>query len=151
MKESLEIATASEHFDHDHDADDHLGHNLDPKFFAHAQVPQNMGRVSDANGWAEGIGSCGDRMEVSILVADNAIRQIRHQPNGCVYTVACGSAMTALAAGRSLEGALALTPDDVADELGGLPDDHRHCAALAINTLGEAIDDYYQKIWGAVK
>ncbi|MBW2356004.1 MAG: iron-sulfur cluster assembly scaffold protein [Deltaproteobacteria bacterium] len=148
LKETPDIPSASLH--HDHANDDPLhGHNLDPKFFAHAQVPQNMGQLPDANGRAVGIGSCGDQMEVTLEVADNTIRRIRHLPRGCVYTVACGSAMTHLAAGRRLEEALALTPEQVAEELGGLPEDHRHCAALAINTLGEAIDDYYQTVWGA--
>jgi nitrogen fixation protein NifU and related proteins len=152
MKESLDISTASVPHDHhhDHDDEDHLhGHNLDPKFFAHAQMPRNMGQVPRPDGRAVGIGSCGDQMEVTLEVADNTIRRIRHLPRGCVYTVACGSAMSSLAAGRRLEEALALTPDQVAGELGGLPDDHRHCAALAVNTLGEAIDDYYQTVWGA--
>jgi len=48
-----------------------------------------------------------------------------------------------LAQGRSLEEALQLEPEDVAKAFGGLPEDHRHCARLAVNTLGEAIADYY--------
>jgi len=149
MEETVVSITESEHLGHDHE-DDHLGHNLNPRFFAHARVPQNMGQVPDANGRAVGIGTCGDQMEITLSVADSRICRICHRPQGCVYTVACGSAMTGLASGRSLEEALALTPEAVADELGGLPEDHRHCAALAINTLGEAIDDYYQKVWGRV-
>jgi nitrogen fixation NifU-like protein len=150
MKEAVDITTRSEPSDHDHDADEHLGHNLDPKFFAHAQMPQNLGEMPAADGRAVGIGTCGDSLEVFLAVMDGAIRQISHRPNGCVYTVACGSAMTRLVLGRSLEEALALTPEAVAEELGGLPEDHRHCAALAVNTLGEAIDDYYQKLWGGL-
>jgi nitrogen fixation NifU-like protein len=88
-------------------------------------------------------------MEVTLEVTDNTIRRVCHLPRGCVYTVACGSAMSYLVTGRRLEEALALSPDEVAEELGGLPDDHLHCAALAVNTLGEAIDDYYQTVWGA--
>jgi hypothetical protein len=41
--------------------------------------------------------------------------------------------------------ALELEPHEVAAALGGLPEDHLHCARLAINTLGEAIADYYGK------
>lgn len=152
MKETLDISTASTPHDHhhDHEDDDHLhGHNLDPKFFAHAQMPHNMGQVPNPNGRAVGIGSCGDQMEVTLEVVGNTIRRICHLPRGCVYTVACGSAMSYLVAGRGLDEALALSPDEVAEELGGLPEDHRHCAALAVNTLGEAIDDYYQTVWGA--
>ena len=56
--------------------------------------------------------------------------------------------MTHLVKGRTLEKALTLTPEAVAEELGGLPEDHTHCAALAVNTLGEAIDAFYQTQWG---
>jgi nitrogen fixation NifU-like protein len=44
-----------------------------------------------------------------------------------------------------LDHALELEPHDVAGALGGLPEDHLHCARLAVNTLGEAIADYYRK------
>jgi nitrogen fixation NifU-like protein len=98
-----------------------------------------------------GVGVCGDAIEVSLAVDGQRIADIRHAPRGCTYTVACGSAMCQLAHGRSIEDALKLTPEAVAAELDGLPDDHMHCAALAINTLGEAIDDYYQKVWGHAK
>jgi nitrogen fixation protein NifU and related proteins len=59
--------------------------------------------------------------------------------------VACASAMSTLATGCSIEQALKLQPEDVANELGGLPADHLHCARLAINTLGEAIAEHYRK------
>ena len=53
--------------------------------------------------------------------------------------------MSELASGRSLEDALNLEPDQIAAALGGLPEDHMHCARLAVNTLGEAIADCYKK------
>jgi nitrogen fixation NifU-like protein len=52
--------------------------------------------------------------------------------------------MGALAVGKTLDEALQLQPEDVERELGGLPVDHRHCARLAVNTLGEAIADTYR-------
>jgi nitrogen fixation NifU-like protein len=107
-----------------------------------------MGTLPAANGYAKGVGICGDAIEVYLSVQDQRITDIRHDPHGCTYTVACGSAMTHLAHGRSLEDALKITPEDVAAELKGLPEDHMHCASLAVNTLGEAIDDFYQKVWG---
>jgi nitrogen fixation protein NifU and related proteins len=57
----------------------------------------------------------------------------------------CLSAMSVLATRLSIEEALKLQPENIADELGGLPEDHLHCARLAINTLGEAIAEYYRK------
>jgi len=53
--------------------------------------------------------------------------------------------MSMLATGCSIEQALKLQPEDVARKLGELPEDHLHCARLAINTLGDAIAEYYRK------
>jgi nitrogen fixation NifU-like protein len=53
--------------------------------------------------------------------------------------------MSQLVLGRDLDAALELEPQDVVSALGGLPEDHVHCARLAVNTLGEAIADYYRK------
>ncbi|MFZ2630317.1 MAG: iron-sulfur cluster assembly scaffold protein [Desulfosalsimonadaceae bacterium] len=129
----------------------HEDHVLSRRFAANAHEPRYMGTLPDANGRAVGVGSCGDSIEVSLAIDDGRVRDIRHAPRGCTYTVACGSAMCHLAHGRTLEELLWLTPEEVAAELDGLPDDHMHCATLAVNTLGEALDDYYQKIWGRAK
>ncbi len=132
------------------------GHNDDPHllnehFIIHANLPRHMGTISNADGYAKGVGVCGDAIEVFLSIQGRKIENIRHAPRGCTYTVACGSAMSHLAYGRTLEKALKITPEDVAKELGGLPEDHMHCASLAVNTLGEAIDDFYQKAWGSRK
>ena len=128
--------------EHEHDLE-----GLDAKFFAHAQMPCNLGRLPRWDGRALGVGVCGDSIEVFIEVDDRQLTHVRHFPRGCVYTVACGSAMSKLVQGCRLEDALKIQPQDVADELGGLPADHMHCANLAVNTLGEALDDYYRKVW----
>ena len=93
-----------------------------------------------------GIGSCGDKVTVAIQVDQDCIKEIYQKPEGCLYTTACASAVSVLAKGRTLEDALEIQPGAVEAELGGLPEDHRHCARLAVNTLGEAIADYYNKI-----
>ena len=121
---------------------------LSTRFIAHVNAPENVGRLAEPDGQAKGIGTCGDSMEIFLTVRDNRIKEIKHTPNGCAFTVACASAVTKLAKGHALKDCLKLTPEDVADELGGLPDDHRHCAVLAVNTLGEALEDYYQQVWG---
>lgn len=114
----------------------------------HIQSPRNAGRLDNANGKALGVGSCGDSLEVYLQVENQQIRRIGHVPHGCGFTVACASAMSQLVEGLTLEEALRLTPDAVSRVLGGLPEDHRHCAALAVNTLGEAIEDCLRRQWG---
>jgi nitrogen fixation NifU-like protein len=114
-------------------------------FLAHAQDPRNMGELESANGLAVGIGACGDTLAVQIRVSNNIIEEIKCLPNGCIYTVVCASVMAEMAKKRRLEDALALQPEDIDTLLGGLPSDHLHCARLAVNSLGEAIDDYYRR------
>jgi len=131
---------------HGHDTHEELDPaRLHRRFLEHLKSPCNMGRLPSPHGRAEMIGQCGDSIGVEIEVQDGIVREIGVQPHGCGYTTACASAMSSLVKGRSLDDALWLEPDEVAAELGGLPEDHLHCARLAVNTLGEAIADYYQR------
>ena len=61
--------------------------------------------------------------------------------DGCGPTVACGSKLTTMVYGMSLEGVSRIRPEDLLDALGGLPEESVHCAELAVNTLREAISN----------
>ena len=111
----------------------------------HLGDPAAIGTVASPNAIGEAIGICGDSLEVSLKVEGETIVEAGALPRGCLYTVACASALVKLAKGRTLEQALALEPADLELELGGLPNDHQHCARLAVNTLGEAIADFYRR------
>ena len=50
--------------------------------------------------------------------------------------------VTELANGKTLGEALAIRADVIAKSLGGLPDDHVHCAGLASLSLKKAIIEY---------
>jgi len=52
---------------------------------------------------------------------------------------------TELAKGKTLDEAMEITRQDVADELGGLPPVKMHCSNLAADALHEAIKDYREK------
>ena len=112
---------------------------LGTKFFTHASAPLNLGTLEQADGSGRLIGQCGDAIRVDIGVNGDVIDQIRVLPEGCVFTRACASALSSLVQGRTLEEALEIEPEDVRDVLGELPEDHMHCARLAVNTLGEAV------------
>ncbi len=118
---------------------------LDDRFIRHVNVPSNLGVIELPSGRALGVGQCGDSVEVMLTVIEQRIADIRCQPRGCAFTIACASAMSELARHRTLEDALEISAQDVETELGGLPEDHLHCARLAVNTLGEAIADCYRQ------
>ena len=122
------------------------GNHTNSRFIRHVNMPSNLGTLDVPSGRALGVGQCGDAIEVTLRVADERITEIRFQPCGCGYTIACASAMSELARNRTLEQALEISPQDVEAELGGLPEDHLHCARLAVNTLGEAIADCYRRL-----
>ncbi len=118
---------------------------LSERFLDHMRNPRNQGDMERPSGAAEMTGQCGDSIGVSIHVADGRIRDIRVQPTGCAFTLVCASAMSVLAHGKSLDDALTIETEHVVAEVGGLPEDHLHCARLALNTLGEAIADHLEK------
>ena len=60
--------------------------------------------------------------------------------DGCAPSVACGSMLTLLLPGKSIQKARDIRPQDLLAELGGLPEDSVHCATLAVNTLNLALD-----------
>jgi nitrogen fixation NifU-like protein len=115
------------------------------QFLSLARFPKNIGWLDNPSGQGTAVGKCGDSIEVSLQINQGAIADIKVLPHGCLYTLVCASAMSELAKGRELDHALELEPHEVAEALGGLPEDHLHCARLAVNTLGEAIADYYRR------
>jgi len=121
-----------------------LPEGLGERFFDHLQNPRNVGTMAEPHGKARMVGICGDALEVAIQVNGNVIHDIAINPEGCAYTLVCASAMSSLVKGKTMDDALYLEPDEVADELGGLPEDHYHCARLAVNALGEAIAEAYK-------
>jgi nitrogen fixation NifU-like protein len=115
------------------------------QFLCLARQPKNIGSLENHNGHGVAVGQCGDSLEVSVRIDHGTIAEIKVLPRGCVYTLVCASAMSELARGRDLDQALELEPHHVVAALGGLPEDHLHCARLAVNTLGEAVADYYRR------
>jgi nitrogen fixation NifU-like protein len=115
------------------------------RFWQHALAPRNLGVCAKASASATGVGSCGDKVRVDLRIENHILVEVRCNPQGCVYTLACASAMSALAQGRTIDEALQLQPEDLVSELEWLPDDHMHCVHLAVNTLGETIAEYYRR------
>jgi nitrogen fixation NifU-like protein len=111
----------------------------------HAMNPRHAGYLPDADGSACVEGSCLDTMEMWLKVRNGRIEAITFWTDGCGPTIAAGSMVTELVQGKSLAEAQRLTAEDVLAALGGLPEEHRHCARLAVNTLQAALRDYRTK------
>ena len=108
----------------------------------HAKEPRNLGPLGTFNGHAKITGPCGDTMEFWLWIDQGKIRKVSFLTDGCAPSLAAGSMTTCLAEEKTIAEAKALLQKDVLDALGGLPEDHEHCALLAANTLAAACDDY---------
>jgi nitrogen fixation protein NifU and related proteins len=102
----------------------------------HFQNPRNAGVVErpDAAARLENP-ACGDILELSLRLEGNRIADIRFRAKGCVPAMACGSAITELAKGKSVEAAREISREDVLHKVGGLPEASGHAGALAIDAL----------------
>ncbi len=108
----------------------------------HAMEPRNLGVMPDADGFGRVTGSCGDTMEISIKVKGNTIADAVFMTDGCGPSIASGSMVTELARGKSIGEARKIAQADVLNGLDGLPEESKHCALLAADTLRAAIADY---------
>jgi len=104
--------------------------------------PKNLGRMSDPDALGIVHGWCGDTMEIYLRMNSNRIREATFMTDGCGPTVACGSKLTSVVCGMSLDEARQIKQDDLVAALDGLPEESLHCAELAVNTLREAINHY---------
>ena len=108
--------------------------------------PKNVGEIKNADGVGKvGNPTCGDVMAIYIKVKDDRIIDIKFKTFGCTAAIATSSILTEMAKGKTLDEALNITRDDVANELGGLPAIKLHCSNLAADALREAIKDYRNK------
>lgn len=116
------------------------------KVLDHFKNPRNVGELEDAD--AEGtVGNpvCGDMMTMYIKVKDDRIEDVKFKTFGCGAAIATSSMTTELAKGKTLDEALEISRQDVADALDGLPPAKMHCSNLAADALHEAINSYKEK------
>jgi nitrogen fixation NifU-like protein len=116
------------------------------KVMDHFQNPRNVGEIPDASGVGTvGNAACGDIMKIFIKVEDDKIVDAKFKTFGCGAAIATSSMCTEMVKGKTVDEALALTREAVADALGGLPPVKMHCSNLAADALHAAINEYQCK------
>jgi nitrogen fixation NifU-like protein len=110
--------------------------------------PHHLGRMGAPDAQAVLTGWCGDTMEFYLRLEGSTIQEATFVTDGCGPSVACGSMLTTMVQGMALDEASGITPEDLLAALDGLPEDSRHCATLAVDTLRRAIADRAQKTRG---
>jgi nitrogen fixation NifU-like protein len=102
----------------------------------HFEHPRNAGTIADADASARIENpACGDILELTIKIADGRIAEIRFRAKGCVAALACGSALTELVRGKSMDAAQKLTREELLRAVGGLPQASSHASHLAMDAL----------------
>jgi nitrogen fixation NifU-like protein len=116
------------------------------KVMDHFMNPRNMGEIEDADGVGEvGNPACGDVMKLFLKIENDRIVDVKFQTFGCGAAIASSSMTTELIKGKTIDEALKLSNQAVAEALGGLPPAKEHCSVLAEDALKAALEDYKKK------
>lgn len=107
--------------------------------------PKYNGPLKDAGCQAALKGKCGDTIEIFLKFTNDTVEKASYVTNGCASSQLAGSFTAELALGHTAEELFSLTPTDVLNKIGKLPDNDQHCTELAIQVLHECVNSYLIK------
>ena len=107
-----------------------------PQVLEHFKNPRNAGELPGATVVVEVSNPvCGDILQLAVRVKDGRIAEARFKTRGCVTAIACGSMLTEMIRGKTLEEIRSIAPAQISDALGGLPPATFHGSQLACDAI----------------
>lgn len=118
----------------------------------HFEHPRNYGEIQKADGiGCAGMPAKGITIKMWIRIEDGVIKDITFKTAGCAASIASASVVTELVKGITVEEALLFSPAEVSRALGGIPEEKMHCSRLAVESLQNALADYWRRTIQASK
>ncbi len=112
------------------------------KAFERWRNPRYMRAMKGPDGHARITGPCGDTMEIFLKFEKGRVIDASFQTDGCGPSIICGSLAAELSLEKTPDEIKAITNETILEKVGGLPEENKHCALLAANTLQEAVARY---------